>query len=304
MTSGGRKRCSTWICWRSAACCCASHTRASCREAAGASVLLRRRAHPDQLLDRVRTADHRIDRVRQDQDARDRRDRPGRRGDGPLPAGGPHRRGGGMTMSQDAPRRTRLADARHARMDRPEVAAAYEQTRLRYELGEAVRLRREVLGWSQRQLAERAGMSQPGVARFEARRQRRLIGQQPKESTGSAQSLCTWSVPTGARRRRRSETRHQGRSHCGHADCTGRCRMRNAFRQHISWHRAKLRCVRGPCHRASHQGDLEACAVPGPEQGSGQPGRCHGCGSGHSRRAEGYPEETGSRGCPIPGLSG
>jgi HTH-type transcriptional regulator / antitoxin HipB len=73
-----------------------------------------------------------------------------------------------MTMSQDAPRRTRLADARHARMDRPEVAAAYEQTRLRYELAAAVRLRREELGWSQRQLAERAGMSQPGVTRFEA----------------------------------------------------------------------------------------------------------------------------------------
>jgi HTH-type transcriptional regulator / antitoxin HipB len=64
--------------------------------------------------------------------------------------------------------RTRLAEARQARINRPEVAAAYEQTRLRYELGEAVRLRREELGWSQRQLAERAGMSQPGIARFEA----------------------------------------------------------------------------------------------------------------------------------------
>ena len=73
-----------------------------------------------------------------------------------------------MTMSQDTPRRTRLAEARQARISRPEVAAAYEQTRLRYELGEAVRLRREELGWSQRQLAERAGMSQPSVARFEA----------------------------------------------------------------------------------------------------------------------------------------
>jgi HTH-type transcriptional regulator / antitoxin HipB len=71
-------------------------------------------------------------------------------------------------MSQDTPRRTRLADARETRINRPEVAAAYEQTRLRYELGEAVMLRREELGWSQRQLAERAGMSQPGVARFEA----------------------------------------------------------------------------------------------------------------------------------------
>ena len=71
-------------------------------------------------------------------------------------------------MSQDTPRRIRLGEARQARMDRPEVAAEYEQTRLRYELAEAVRLQREELGWSQRQLAERAGMSQPGVARFEA----------------------------------------------------------------------------------------------------------------------------------------
>jgi HTH-type transcriptional regulator / antitoxin HipB len=71
-------------------------------------------------------------------------------------------------MSQDTPLRTALAEARQARINRPEVAAAYEQTGLRYELGEAVRLRREELGWSQRQLAEWAGMSQPAVARFEA----------------------------------------------------------------------------------------------------------------------------------------
>jgi HTH-type transcriptional regulator / antitoxin HipB len=73
-----------------------------------------------------------------------------------------------MTMSETAPRRTSLAEARAARMHRPEVAAAYEQTRLRHELAETVRLRREELGWSQRQLAERAGMTQPGIARFEA----------------------------------------------------------------------------------------------------------------------------------------
>jgi len=71
-------------------------------------------------------------------------------------------------MSQATPRRTRLAEARQARIGRPEGAAGYEQARLRYELAEAVRLRRQELGWSQRQLAERAGMSQPGVARFEA----------------------------------------------------------------------------------------------------------------------------------------
>jgi HTH-type transcriptional regulator / antitoxin HipB len=73
-----------------------------------------------------------------------------------------------MTMSQGASRRTTVAEAREARIHRPEVAAAYEQAKLRYELAEAVRTRREELGWSQRQLAERAGMSQPGIARFEA----------------------------------------------------------------------------------------------------------------------------------------
>jgi HTH-type transcriptional regulator/antitoxin HipB len=73
-----------------------------------------------------------------------------------------------MTMSQAKPRRVSLAEAREARIHRPEVAAAYEQARLRYELAETIRARREELGWSQRQLAERAGMTQPSIARFEA----------------------------------------------------------------------------------------------------------------------------------------
>jgi HTH-type transcriptional regulator/antitoxin HipB len=61
-----------------------------------------------------------------------------------------------------------LAEARAVRMERPSAAEAYEHARLRFKLAEAVRSRREELGWSQRQLAERAGMTQPGVARFEA----------------------------------------------------------------------------------------------------------------------------------------
>jgi ribosome-binding protein aMBF1 (putative translation factor) len=71
-------------------------------------------------------------------------------------------------MSQDDQQRISLAEARAVRVGRPEVAAAYEQARLRYELAEAVRARREELGLSQRQLAERARMTQPGIARFEA----------------------------------------------------------------------------------------------------------------------------------------
>jgi HTH-type transcriptional regulator / antitoxin HipB len=71
-------------------------------------------------------------------------------------------------MSGSEARRTNLAAARTARLRLPEVAEAYEQARLRLELAETVRTRREELGWTQRQLAERAAMTQPGVARFEA----------------------------------------------------------------------------------------------------------------------------------------
>lgn len=71
-------------------------------------------------------------------------------------------------MRQDKALRISLAEARAARAGRPEAVVAYEQARLRFELAGAARARREELGLSQRQLAERAGMTQPGIVRFEA----------------------------------------------------------------------------------------------------------------------------------------
>jgi HTH-type transcriptional regulator / antitoxin HipB len=63
---------------------------------------------------------------------------------------------------------TTLSELKRARKTTPEVAEAYAAARLRYELGTIVRERREELNWSQTELARRAGMRQPAVARFEA----------------------------------------------------------------------------------------------------------------------------------------
>ncbi|GAA2291925.1 hypothetical protein GCM10010149_44300 [Nonomuraea roseoviolacea subsp. roseoviolacea] len=53
-------------------------------------------------------------------------------------------------------------------MSRPDARAGYEAARIRFELGEAVRTRREQLGLTQAELAQRAGLLQPAVACFEA----------------------------------------------------------------------------------------------------------------------------------------
>jgi ribosome-binding protein aMBF1 (putative translation factor) len=57
---------------------------------------------------------------------------------------------------------------RDRRMAEPGAAEEYEAARLAFELGKAVRERREQQGRSQTDLARAAGMTQSAVARFEA----------------------------------------------------------------------------------------------------------------------------------------
>ncbi len=64
--------------------------------------------------------------------------------------------------------RTGWGEVRDRRMAEPGAAEAYEHARRAYELGVAVRALREEKGWSQRELAAAADMTQPAVARFEA----------------------------------------------------------------------------------------------------------------------------------------
>jgi ribosome-binding protein aMBF1 (putative translation factor) len=64
--------------------------------------------------------------------------------------------------------RTEWRQLRDQRMVEPGAVEAYEATRLAFELGKAVREMREQRGWTQIQLAQASGMTQPAVARFEA----------------------------------------------------------------------------------------------------------------------------------------
>ena len=59
-------------------------------------------------------------------------------------------------------------ELRGRRMAEPGAAEAYDAARLAFELGRRVRELRVEQGLSQTELARRAGMTQPAVARFEA----------------------------------------------------------------------------------------------------------------------------------------
>jgi len=54
------------------------------------------------------------------------------------------------------------------RADDPEAQAGYEQARRAYEIGREVRRQREASALTQRQLADRAGMTQSVITRLEA----------------------------------------------------------------------------------------------------------------------------------------
>lgn len=64
--------------------------------------------------------------------------------------------------------RSEWRELRGRRMAEPGAAEAYDAARLAFELSRRVRELRVGQGLSQTELARRAGMTQPAVARFEA----------------------------------------------------------------------------------------------------------------------------------------
>lgn len=64
--------------------------------------------------------------------------------------------------------RSNWEEIRNRRMTEPGAGEGYGAARLAFELGAAVRQLREQRGWSQRELADAADMTQSAVARFEA----------------------------------------------------------------------------------------------------------------------------------------
>ncbi len=66
------------------------------------------------------------------------------------------------------PKRSSWSELRERRMDEPGARRAYQAAKLAHELGRNIRELRTQRGWTQSQLADAAGMTQPAVARFEA----------------------------------------------------------------------------------------------------------------------------------------